>query len=216
MTCLHYRQGSYKSTVLVQDSWKVVAEEVLSGTKLKHSKIRISQSCNRHLRCLWHCVNKKRETSVKGNANYRSPIFMFNFKHAKDSALVRIVSQNIDNIYFLQHFSSTISSLLDMCNSRPPFDSFTHNYSFIRVPWTRACGRQLTATGLASENKIHVELNVACPWAQGQVAQCGEEFFHLLLQETVTVLSIFPCPFRVPEFDLQHSLLLLLLLHLLF
>lgn len=57
--------------------------------------------------------------------------------------------------------------------------------------------------------------NVASPRSQGQVPQCGKELLHLFLQKSVAVLCILPCPFRVPQFDLQHALLLPFLLHLL-
>lgn len=56
-----------------------------------------------------------------GNANCRSSIFMFSFKHATESTLLRTVSQNNDDIYVRQHFFSSISSLLEMCNSMLPF-----------------------------------------------------------------------------------------------
>lgn len=61
-----------------------------------------------------------------------------------------------------------------------------------------------------------IKSNVASPGAQGQIPQRGEEVLHLLLQEPVAVLRVLSRPLRVPQFDLQHALLLPLLLHLLF
>ena len=48
-----------------------------------------------------------------------------------------------------------------------------------------------------------------------QISQGFEELLHLLLEENVSALCILMCPLRVPESDLQHVELLLLLVQLL-
>lgn len=54
------------------------------------------------------------------------------------------------------------------------------------------------------------------PWCTcSQISQGFEELLHLLLEESVSVLCILMCPLRVPESDLQHLELLLLLVQLL-
>lgn len=59
-------------------------------------------------------------------------------------------------------------------------------------------------------------LDIASPRSQSQVAQRGEEILHLLLQQPVAVLGVLSRSLRVAQLDLQHALLLLLLLHFLF
>lgn len=49
----------------------------------------------------------------------------------------------------------------------------------------------------------------------GQISKGFEELLHLLLEENVAVLCVLMCPLRVPESDLQHVKLLLLLVQLL-
>lgn len=51
--------------------------------------------------------------------------------------------------------------------------------------------------------------------ACGQISKGFEELLHLFLEENVSVLCVLMCPLRVPESDLQHVKLLLLLVQLL-
>lgn len=88
-----------------------------------------------------------------------------------------------------------------------------------RAAWRSRLTLWLRVDGLPNHGCIckHPALTLhfagLCP--QSQISQCGEEFLHLLLQETVAGLRILVGTLCIPQLDLQHLVLLALLLQLL-